>query len=397
MLQSGHVGDDGSYGEGGGQVLRTSLSLAALTGQPVHLYNVRAGRTPRGWRRSTWRPWSRPADLRCGRGRCGPGLDRDLLSPVGRPWPGTYVFDVTEAAHRGSAGAVSLILQTLLPPLALTRCASHLLLRGGTHVPWSPSFEYLDLVYLPLLAEIGVAVRCRLDGWGFYPAGGGQITTDIYGPGSLPVPLAVREPGDEAGAAAPADAEEGAPDVCDVAGAADAAYGTLAPLDLAERGRLRRVTGAAVACNLPSHIPQRMASRAASLLADAGLPAEIVPRREHAGATGAYIFLRAEYEGCVAGFAALGSKGKPSEEVAAEAVAGLLAHHQTGAPVDMHLADQILLPLALAGGRSALHIASITTHLLTNAHVISQFLPVRITVEGEQDRPGTVVVESLES
>ena len=327
------------------------------------------------------------------------GSTEVFFSPAGRPRPGTYVFDVTEAAHRGSAGAVSLILQTLLPPLALTRGASHLLLRGGTHVPWSPSFEYLDQIYLPLLAEIGVAARCRLDAWGFYPAGGGQITADIYGPGSLPVPPAAREPGEE-DVPAEAAGEEGNADACDVgdiAGAADAAYGTLAPLDLAERGRLRLVTGVAVACDLPSHIPQRMASRAASLLADAGLRAEIEPRREHAGTTGAYIFLRAEYEGCAAGFAALGSKGKPSEEVAAEAVAGLLAHHQAGAPVDMHLADQVLLMLALAGGRSSIHIASVTTHLLTNAHIISQFLPVRITVEGEQGWPGTVVIESLAS
>jgi RNA 3'-terminal phosphate cyclase (ATP) len=357
---------DGSYGEGGGQVLRTALALAAITGHGAHLYNVRARRSEPGLAPQHLTAMRAIAEV------CDAEVRGDVIGstnlvfrPRKRPHSGSYVFDVAQAAQRGSAGSVTLILQTLLLPLALAPGASHITVRGGTHVPWSPPFDYLSDVYLPTLAEIGVPARAHLSAWGFYPVGGGQITADVYGMAGLP-------------------ASPDAPPI-------------LSPLTLLERGDLLRVTGTAVACNLPAHIAQRMADRARRLLDDEGLPAEVVPQLARGDGPGAFISLRAEYAGGLAGFSALGRKGMPSEEVAAVACEALLAHHATGAPVDMHLADQLVLPLALAPGRSTYRTARVEQHLLTVAEVVRQFLPVSIEVEGKLGEPGTVIIIAPEA
>jgi len=343
---------DGSYGEGGGQVLRTALALSAITGQPVRIEHIRAGRRKPGLAPQHLTGVLALAEV-CNAEVSGAaiGSTQLLFQPRSQPRPGAYVFDVAVAAGRGSAGSVTLLLQTLLLPLALVEGESRLTLKGGTHVPWSPPFDYLARAYLPTIARMGVRAECRLDAWGFYPAGGGQVTVDIHGGGK-----------------------------------------ELAPLSLLERGNLKRIRGAAVACNLPADIAQRMANRARNVLADAGLQADVTPARERGAGPGAGVFLVAEYEHSLAGFSALGAKGKPSEQVADEACRDLLAHHAARAPVDEHLADQLLLPMALAAGRSEFRAARVTQHLLTNAHIIQQFIPARIEIGGSEEEPGTIVI-----
>ncbi len=344
---------DGSFGEGGGQVLRTALALSALTGQPARIYRIRAGRRKPGLAPQHLTGVLAPAQV-CDAGVRGAAIgSMELIFQPGlKPRPGTYVFDVADVAGRGSAGSVMLLLQTLLLPLALADGTSHLTLKGGTHVPWSPPFDYLAHVYLPMLARMGGKANCRLDAWGFYPAGGGQISAVIDGAG-----------------------------------------GTLAPMILVKRGDLTRVQGVAVACNLPADIAQRIANRARNVLAEAGLRVDITARRERGVAPGAGLFLLVEYEYAVAGFSALGAKGKPSEQVADEVCRDLLAHHAGGAPVDAHLADQLLLPMALADGRSEFRTLRVTQHLLTNAHVIRQFIPAQIEIGGEEGEPGTIIIQ----
>ena len=345
---------DGSYGEGGGQVLRTALTLSALTGQATRIRRIRAGRRNPGLA-----PQHLTGVLALARicdaevGQAAIGSMEIVFEPRSAPLPGDYVFDVAQAAPGGSAGAVSLILQTLLLPLAFAGGASRVTLKGGTHVPWSPPFEYLAHVYVPAVARMGLKAECRLEGWGFYPMGGGQVAAEVGG-----------EP--------PA---------------------LLAPLTLVERGRLKRIWGMATACNLPAHIAQRMADRVRSVLSQAGLPAQVTPRRETGVGPGAALCLVAEYEGALAGFSALGAKGKPSEQVADEACQALKEYHAAGAPADAHLADQLLLPMALAAGRSEFRAQRITRHLLTNAHVIRQVIPARIEINGQEGEPGEVVVE----
>jgi RNA 3'-terminal phosphate cyclase (ATP) len=337
---------DGSYGEGGGQILRTALALAAVTGRAIRIEKIRAGRKSPGLA-AQHLTGVRAAAAVCHARLTGDELGSQTLTfaPDSLPQAGDYVFDVAEARAGGSAGATTLVLQTILLPLALVAGDSTATLRGGTHVAWSPPFDYVHDVWLPVLARMGLSATLELVNWGWYPLGQGEIWGTIQGLGTGLRP---------------------------------------SPLTLVERGALRRVWGRAVAANLPSHIPQRMADRARSLLAEAGVDARIEPLRVRAACAGAGIFLAAEYDHIRAGFNALGARGKPSEAVAEEAVAALLAHRDSGAALDQHLADQLILPLALAGGESRFSVEQVTRHLVTNAWVVEQFGLARVSIEGQQ-------------
>lgn len=343
---------DGSYGEGGGQVLRTALALAILTGQSVRFEHIRAGRRKPGLRPQHL-TGVRAAAAVCGARLEGAALGSQMVTfvPGGPPRPGEYIFDVTEAARGGSAGSVGLVLQTVLLPLALAGGESRLTLRGGTHVPWAPSVSYLEHVFLPHLTRMGVHVQVELVRWGFYPAGGGEIQVRIMG----------RE-------------------------------GPLCPILLTGRGEPRRVWGTAAVMNLPAHIPQRLAARARNVLAEAGLQAQVEPRRLRGAGPGAGIFLFAECAHSTAGFTAYGRKGLPAERVAEAACEDLLAHHRSAGPADPHLADQLVLPMALAAGESRVVTSRVSQHLLTNVWVVQQFLARELRIEGEPGAPGTLVV-----
>ncbi len=335
---------DGSHGEGGGQILRTALALAAITGRAIRFENIRAGRKNPGLAAQHLTGVRAIAEI-CDAHVSGDELGSQWLTfaPGGLPQAGDYVFDVAEAREGGSAGATTLVLHTVLLPLALSDGDSTVTIRGGTHVAWSPPFDYARDVWLAALSQMGVSTTLELSRWGWYPAGQGEIRVGIKG-----------------------------------------LSGKLSPLAQVERGTLCRVWGRAVAANLPSHIPQRMATRANSLLKGAGVEARIEPLRVRAACPGAGIFLTAEYEDVRAGFSVLGAKGKPSEVVAEQAVAALLAHRDSGAALDQYLADQLVLPLALAGGASSFTAERVSRHLATNAWVVEQFDMARISIEGRQ-------------
>ncbi len=341
---------DGAHGEGGGQILRTALSLAAITGQAVHIDRIRLGRPRPGLAPQHLAGVRAVAEL-CDAEVSGAALGATTLefSPRRAPAAGDYVFDVAHARKGGSAGSVGLLLQAVLPPLALTPGHSRVILRGGTHVPWSPSFEYIQRIYLPALRPMGVAAAVHLVRHGFYPRGGGELLVEIEG-----------------------------------------RNGPLRALQRMERGSLETVRGLAAACDLPAHIARRMAQRAHGLLRRAGMTAEVVPQHRCGGGPGAYLFLEARYEGGRGGFTALGARGRPAEQVAEEACRDLLGFHASGAPVDLHLGDQLLLPVALAVGTSRYRVQAVTAHLRTNAYVVQRFLPVAIHVQGGADTPGTV-------
>jgi tRNA(Ser,Leu) C12 N-acetylase TAN1 len=169
--------------------------------------------------------------------------------------------------------------------------------------------------------------------------------------------------------------------------------GGLHPVDLVDRGKLRRIYGRAVAANLPAHIARRMSDRAHALLSDLDAPVEIVGEQVDAACPGAGIFLTTEYDNCCCGFAALGKRGKPSERVAEEAVEQLGAHHRSGGALDRHLADQILLPLAMASGVSRISTERVSEHLRTNAWVIERFRIARIHIDESGDGTGIITVE----
>ncbi len=335
---------DGTHGEGGGQILRTGLALAALLGQPVRFTRIRAGRRHPGLAAQHL------TAVRAAAALCAATLDGDtlgsqelLFTPQHLVRSGSYAFDVAAAREGGSAGGTSLVLQTILLPLALADGGSDVLLQGGTHLTQSPPFDYVRDVWLPALSCLGIRANVTLEAWGWYPIGRGAIRAEIAG--------------------------------------APPAAGGLAPMQLLAPGPLLRVSGRAVAANLPAHIPQRMVERATALLASSGSTVDICPQCVHAACAGAGIFLVAEYQRARAGFSTLGARGKPSEEVAQEAVDALLRHHASGAAVDRHLADQLLLPLSLAAGPSCFTVEQVTRHLETNAWVIQQFGIANIVLE----------------
>ncbi len=335
---------DGSHGEGGGQIVRSALAVAALLGREVVVENIRAGR-PRPGLAAQHRTAAHAAAALCRAELEGDSLGSRRLrfTPRASVRAGDYAFDVGRQREGGSAGAATLVLQTLLLPLALAEVTSTVAIRGGTHVRWSPSFDYTREVWLPALHKLGVRAEVELVASGWYPAGGGEIRARIEGLGGA----------------------------------------ELAPLELASPERLERVSGRAIAANLPSHIPQRMADRARALLAEAGIPTRIEPSRVRAACPGAGLFLVAEYAAIRAGFDALGERGKSSESVAEEAVAALLTQRAGGAALDAHLADQLLVPLALARGVSRATVERVTPHLATLAWLVEELGLARVEL-----RPG---------
>ena len=347
---------DGSHGEGGGQILRTTLSLSAITARPFRLTNIRAGRR---------NPGLLPQHLSAVRAAAaitGAVVSGDRLgstelrfAPSHLPRSGSYVFDVAETAERGSAGSVTLILQTLLVPLTLADGPSTLVLRGGTHVEWSPPFDDLVNSYFPLLRRMGYHIDAKLRRWGWYPVGGGELVCKI------------------------------------AAGAVDRGISSHNPIELVSRGPLQRIAGRAVAANLPAHIPQRMVDSVRASLGDLGVPVEIQTQLVNAACPGAGIFLVAAYKEVPASFSAYGRLGKPSEVVADQAVTAFQEHHASEAAVELHLADQLLLPMALATGASLFTVARPTGHLMTNAWTIDQFEIAHISIE--QGTPCRVRVE----
>ncbi len=325
---------DGSYGEGGGQILRTSLSLSALLGEPVRLANIRAGRPKPGLCPQHLTVVKALAEI-CQAEVEGAALDSQELSfRPRRLRPGRYVFDVAEKT--GSAGAVTLIAQALLPPLLKAGGRSQLTLRGGTHVPWSPTAHYLEYVFLPALGQMGVEVKMRLAGWGWYPKGGGEVELMIT----------------------PAEVISG---VSFVTPAPPATFQALS-----------------VACQLPEHVRWRQAARLREAL---GGELRVREQQVKGAGAGSLVFLW----GPQAGFSALGARGKPAEKVADEVVAAYRGFRESRAAVDRHLADQLALYLPGAGGPSEIVTASVSAHLLTNLWVIEQFLGPVFQVEG---RPG---------
>jgi RNA 3'-terminal phosphate cyclase (ATP) len=330
---------DGSQGEGGGQVLRTSLALACLTQTPIQLINVRA-RRPKPGLQAQHRQAVRAAAAISRAKLTGDKIgSQSLYFAPGPVQPGEYRFDI------GTAGATTLVLQTVFLPLCFASDPSHLTITGGTHNPWSPVFHYLTWNWLPCLSEMGVEATLTLEKAGFYPPGGGMIRANI----------------------APVRA--------------------LKPLTWTERGVPRGVRGLSGAANLPAHVIQRQRDQVHARM-DKSLTVETLEM--NALSPGSVLLLLAEFEkgrGCYTG---LGKRGKPAEAVADEAIHGMKRFLASSATVDEHLADQLLLPCALASGVSEFSTPEVTQHLLTNAAVIEQFDRAQITLEGQLGGPGRV-------
>jgi len=336
---------DGSHGEGGGQVLRTSLALSAILGRTIEIINIRAGRKKPGLQPQHLASVKALARI-TGASVRGVELGSTALYFAPGPIRGqSHRFDV------GTAGAVSLVFQAIVAPLACAETSSDLTLTGGTHVPWSPPAPYVSEVFLPTAARMGLDATWRVERAGFYPKGGGEVRAVVQ-------PLT-----------------------------------SLVPLDLSERGALLRIRGVSAVGRLPRKIAERQAEQVRRRLAKAGHEIEVEIAELEAASPGDTLFLWAECERSRAGFGALGERGMPAERVADEAADALLDFLAGDAATDAHLADQVVPLMALAVGRSVLTTSRVSQHLLTNLWTVQQFLPVTISLEGRAGEPGRLMID----
>lgn len=338
---------DGSVGEGGGQVLRTALSLSCLTGRGFRIYNIRKNRSKSGLMRQHLMAVQAAARI-ASANVAGDRLGSPELSflPDGIT-PGEYSFDI------GTAGSATLVLQTVIPPLIAARKRSRVVVTGGTHVPFSPSWHYFAEIFWPSIARLGVSGETTAHSFGFYPRGGGRIGCLVD----------------------PAEA--------------------LSPLSVRERGRLTGVRVVSAVGNLARSIAERQLHSALAALRgrlERGLPMDVELLDLQVFGQGTFIFIKAEYEHAVAGFTALGERGKPAEEVGAEAAREFLEHHETGEPIDPHLADQLVPYLVRAPGPSVFRTSRVTRHLATNLLVAGYFLKFSSEIEGREGEPGMVTI-----
>ncbi len=341
-MRLGMIQIDGSFGEGGGQVLRTSLTLSLIIGQSCEIYNIRAKRK---------NPGMQPQHLKCveaallissGQAKGHRKGSTHLIFKAGWVLPGDYRIDI------GTAGSTSLVLHTIYLPLALKENGSRLTITGGTHNLWSPCFHFLSLHWLRYLEQIGFELKLKMDRAGFYPKGDGKIRVEI----------------------------------------APAAY--FKPLNLLNRGKLKKIDGISAIANLDFNIAERQRGQSLKRLERLGYQPQIAIEKMSSRYKGTMMLLQAEFENGRGCFTALGSIGKRAEKVADETVDDLIEYLNADGCIDKYLADQLILPLSFAKGESIFSTSKVTNHLATNLAVVKKFLDIKTNVEGEIDKPGVV-------
>lgn len=337
---------DGSYGEGGGQVLRTALSLSCLLQKPFRIFNIRANRRNPGLRPQHL------AGVKAAKSITGASVSganigsTDLTFEPFTLKGGRYVFDVAE--ERGSAGSISLVFQTILLPLSFASEASTVTIKGGTHVPWSPCFHYLDEIFIPTVEGMGIWLQTVLERWGWYPMGQGITHFSIK-------PIT-----------------------------------QLSGISKTRKIHLEKVTAISAASNLPDHIKSRQRKQLLARLSAMGIEAGCEEIMAPSIGQGTFVFLKAQGSDSCAGFSALGARGKRAEKVADEVIDLFSSFLKSQSAIDKYLADQLIPYMALANGESRIFASEITLHLLTNIWVVEQFIHAKIQVEGSVGTTGMV-------
>ncbi len=326
---------DGSQGEGGGQILRTSLALSLFTGQPFRMERIRAKRKKPGLLKQHLTAVEAARTIGCAEVRGAALSSQTLEFRPGPVTPGNYRFAV------GTAGSATLVLQTVLPALLTASGHSTLPLEGGTHNPMAPPFDFLARCFMPLIHRMGPTVELELRRNGFFPAGGGRFHARI-------------EP----------------------------AKG-LSRLDLLERGTIRSRQARVLVSKLPEHVGQRELAVVRDELKWRADECAIEAVQYPVG-PGNAVVLAIETEHVTEVFTGFSERGRPAEEVARSAVESAKAWIEAGVPVDEHLADQLLIPMVLAGGGS-FRTTKPSLHTTTNAEVIQRFVSVPIHIDQESE------------
>lgn len=338
-----HVIIDGSYGEGGGQIVRCGLGLAILTGSTVEFRNIRAKRPKPGLQPQHMTAVHAAAMISNaqvqGMALGSPSLRFEPHAIQG----GEFTLDVEEISGAGSAGSVMLIAQTVIVPLALSGQSATITLKGGTHVGWSPSADYIRYVYFPALARLGIRAEIETKQFGFYPRGGGECVLRVY----------------------PATQVE--------------------PIQWIERGPLKSLRVVMAQSNLPDNVLHRAASVAETLLGLSGVQPDIETIILPSRGIGAAVTIAVQCENGFAGFTQLGRRGVPIEHVVETAWNDFIAWAKTKTAVDTFLADQLVLPCSLALGESRWSTNQASSHLRTLLWLVPKFLSVENSIEAIND------------
>ncbi len=307
---------DGSHGEGGGQILRTAIALSAITGEPVEIFNIRAGRKNPGLRPQHL--WGIKLVAMMSHAKVeGLNVGSQYVKFVpGRLRGGDYRIDV------GTAGSITLLLQTSILPALFADEPVKMRLKGGTDVSFSPPIDYYRFVLVPLISKMGAKVEIKVLERGYYPQGGGLVEVKV-------------EPS------------------------------KLKPLEIVERGRLLGRTAYLNMRNLPMHVVERMKRKLGgyTVIEDVGT---------HGHSTGCGVVLVSRYENTLLGGDYLCRKGLPAEKVAEGALKKLLSEENSKATVDVNMGDH-LIPFGFLAGGATYRVREITGHISTNAWVVENF------------------------
>jgi len=336
---------DGSLGEGGGQILRTALALSMVTGKPFRIEKIRAGRPKPGLLRQHLTAVKAAVAIS---GATVSGADLGSGALTFSPGPvsaGEFAFAV------GTAGSATLVLQTVLPALLTASTSSKLVLEGGTHNPAAPPFDFLVKSFLPLINRMGPTVTAELERPGFYPAGGGHFSVSI-----VPTPR-------------------------------------LLPLEMLESAVIRSINARAVVANLPRSIAEREVKLIGRLLSLAGDSLTVEETRNALG-PGNVVAVEIEAEHHIEVFTGFGEMAVRAEAVATKVAQEARAYIASGVPVSRYLADQLLIPIALAGA-GRFRTGPLSRHTTTNIEVVRQFLEVNIDLMEEPKRVWTIALGGL--
>ncbi len=326
ILVTGFLEVDGSYGEGGGQILRTAISFSIIQGRPVHINKIRVGREVPGVRPQHAAVLSILRDISGGTLEGGNVGSTEVFFTPDRVENRALKMDL------GTAASITLVLQAVVPAVSLSGATLEAELTGGTDVPWSPTSDYFAKVVVPALQRLGIDVEFEVPRRGYYPRGGGRVRAVIHSSSSLK------------------------------------------SIHIPER-KSSPIVGVQSRCGmLPRHVAERQAASAVSSLKREGIETgDVEVSTEESSSPGSSLLVSARDPTCVMGSDAIGARGRPAEEVGEHAAVEFVGAYESGSAVDSHLADMLAPLLCLADGESRLLVPRVTEHLKTSLFLAELF------------------------